>query len=332
MNTTMTMPLQRIREAESVVSAWLTATPLLELRGRTAPEGRAILIKAEGLQPTGSFKVRGAINRISRLRKEELAAGVVAYSTGNHAQAVAWAARAFGTAATVVMSPDVPQQKVDATRRLGADVVMAAPTSDARRALAERIAHERGAAVVAPYDDLDVIAGQATIATEILSQTHHEPPAAIYVPIGGGGLLAGIAAAVKHLHPATQVIGVEPELEADAWLSFQTGVLSRLDRPSESIADAIKIQELGRLTWPLIHRHVDDIVTVSEAQIARACRIGVDLANIVIDPGGAVGLAAALQNDRRIDHGGPIVAVAGGGNIDLATLAKIAEIGGPAYG
>ncbi|MGP3933618.1 threonine ammonia-lyase [Nonomuraea sp. KM88] len=332
MNITTAMPLERIREAESAVSARLAATPLVELRGLTTPEGRTILIKAEGLQPTGSFKVRGALNRIIRLSEAERAAGVVAYSTGNHAQAVAWAARAFGIAATVVMSPDVPHNKVEATRRLGADVVMAAATSDARRALAERLTHERGAALVAPYDDLNVIAGQATIATEILRQTHHEPPAALYVPIGGGGLLAGIAAAVKHLHPATQVIGVEPELEADAWRSFQTGILSRLDRPSESIADAIKIQELGRLTWPLIHRHADDVVTVSEAQIAHACRIAVDLANIVIEPGGAVGLAAALQDHRRIDHGGPVVVVAGGGNVDLATLAKIAGIGEPAYG
>lgn len=332
MNTTGTMPLERIRAAEAVVGARLAATPLLELRGRTAHEGRAVLVKAEGLQPTGSFKVRGAINRVSGLSEAERAAGVVAYSTGNHAQAVAWAARAAGIAATVVMSPDVPRRKVDATRGLGADVVMAAPTSDARRALAERIARERGAALVAPYDDLDVIAGQATVATEILGQLRHEPPAALYVPIGGGGLLAGIAAAVKHLHPATRVIGVEPELEADAWRSFRTGVLSRLDRPSESIADAIKIQELGRLTWPLIQRYADDVMTVSEAEIARACRVAADLANIVVEPGGAVGLAAALRDDRHLGPGGPVVAVAGGGNIDLATLAKVAEIGGPADG
>ncbi|MBB6546960.1 threonine dehydratase [Nonomuraea rubra] len=178
MNTTTAMPLERIREAESAVSARLAVTPLVELRGLTTPEGRTILIKAEGLQPTGSFKVRGALNRIVRLSEAERAAGVVAYSTGNHAQAVAWAARAFGIAAAVVMSPEVPHNKVEATRRLGADVVMAAATSDARRAMAERLAHERGAALVAPYDDLNVIAGQATVATEILRQTHHEPPAA----------------------------------------------------------------------------------------------------------------------------------------------------------
>ncbi len=304
----MGLTLDDIRDAEAVLAPRLAETPLVACE--------PILLKAESLQPTGSFKVRGATYRIVRLQEHERTAGVVAYSTGNHAQAVAWAARHAGIAATVVMSPDAPAGKVEATRALGAEVAMADPGSDARRAFAEALAAERGAALVPPYDHLDVIAGQATIALEILRRCE---PAAIYVPIGGGGLIAGIAAAVDLVRSPARVIGVEPELECDAWRSFHLGRLERLDRPGGSIAEAIALQSLGELTWPLIQRHVDDVVTVAEAGIARACRLAAEQAHLVLEPSGAVALAAALEHAGA----GPVVAVASGGNVSLDRLVAL---------
>ncbi len=318
---TVDLSLERIQDAERIIRARLPPSPLLALGQRVTAHGQPVLLKAESLQPTGSFKVRGALNKISHLSRDERAAGVVAYSTGNHAQAVAWAAREAAVHATIVMSPDVPAMKVDATRALGADVVMAESTSDARRARAETLAVELGAALVPPYDDLDVIAGQSTIVGELLHQTAEQPPTAVYVPIGGGGLVAGVATATALLHPVTRVIGVEPELEADAWKSFRTGHRERLPGPSASIADAIRVQQLGDLTWPLIQRHVDDIVTVTEKQIAQACRLAANLAHLLIEPAGAVSIAAALQHEGQA--GGPVIALACGGNIDLARLSAL---------
>jgi threonine dehydratase len=271
--------------------------------------------------PTGSFKIRGATYRISLLSAAERRQGVIAYSTGNHAQAVAKAARDAGVAATIVMSPDVPAVKIAATERRGAIVVMAEASSHARWALAERIAGESGAVLVPPYDDYAIMAGQGTIGLELLDQMPADTPMTVFVPIGGGGLVAGVALALKQASRRIRIIGVEPELENDAYQSFKAGRLVGLAGPSESIADAIKVQQVGNLVFPLIQAYVDDIETVSEAEIAQASTYAWSSLKLIVEPGGAVGLAAALRVAER--QAGNIVALLCGGNVTLQRLLEM---------
>ncbi|MGD9883730.1 MAG: threonine/serine dehydratase [Reyranella sp.] len=312
------LALERIRDAQRVLSlSGLPRTPCLELHDGRARPGR-LFVKAENLLPTGSFKIRGATYRLSALTPEERRCGVVAYSTGNHAQAVAKAARDCGASATIVMSPDVPASKVVATERWGARVVNAAPSSDARRALAERLAAEQGLMIVPPYDDLAIIAGQGTIGLELAEDLPIATPTSVYVPIGGGGLISGVAAALKQTRPEIRIVGVEPESENDAFRSFREGRLVALPAPSGSVADAIKVQRLGNLTFPLIRRFVDDIELVSEAEIARAVLLAAEDMKMIVEPGGAVGLAAALRAMKARD--GRHVAVLGGGNMPVSRL------------
>ncbi len=295
----------------------LPISPCLEMYDGVNRVGR-LLVKAENLMPTGSFKIRGATFRLSLLSADERRRGVIAYSTGNHAQAVAKAARDIGTHAIIVMSPDVPALKIEATERWGATVLMAEPSSHARRAMAESVAAERDLVLVPPYDDLAIMAGQGTIGLEILDQLSGADDLTVYVPIGGGGLLAGVAAALKQSKPSIRMIGVEPEMENDALQSFRAGRLIGLEAPSPSIADAIKVQQLGHLTWPLIQRYVDDIETVSETEIAAASQHCFSTLKMVVEPGGAVAFAAAA---RAVDgQHGSALALLCGGNITLERL------------
>ena len=312
--------LSRIRDARAVLAGRLAPSPCLPVDdGQTRP-GR-LFVKAENLMPTGSFKIRGATYRISLLTAAERMRGVIAYSTGNHAQAVAKAARDAGVAATIVMSSDVPSVKVAATERWGAEVVMAAPSSHARRALAEQIASESGLVLVPPYDDYAIMAGQGTIGLELLDQMPADFPMTVFVPIGGGGLVAGVAAALKQASRHVRVIGVEPELENDAYQSLKAGRIMGLAGPSESIADAIKVQQLGNLVFPLIQTYVDDIETVSEAEIAQATTHAWSSLKLIVEPGGAVGFAAALRAAER--QAGNTVALLCGGNVTLERLLQI---------
>ena len=283
--------LSDLREARVVLRGKASETPLVPMGGRTTVHGQSILLKAENLQPSGSFKICGASYCLSRLTAEQRVKGVVAYSTGNHAQAVALAARQPGIFATIVMSPDAPAAKVEATRNYGAEVIMAESSSAERRRVAEELAERTGKTLIPPYDHLDVMTGQGTIGLEVLEQSQ---PAAIFVPIGGGGLIAGIASAVKQIAPDVAIIGVEPAWENDAWQSFQQGQRVALPQASQSIADAIRVQTLGDLTYPLIQRYVDDIVTVSEEEIAAATLTIFEQSHLVVEPSGALGLAAAL--------------------------------------
>lgn len=316
----MTLTREHIDAAAQTLARALPPSPLVRVHPWRTAGGARILAKAESLMPTGSFKIRGATWRLATLTPEQKARGVIAYSTGNHAQAVAKAAADQGVRAIVVMSEDVPLAKVEATRAWGAQVVMAEPNSAARRALAESLAHTHGYLLVPPYNDYAVMAGQASIGVELLDQLADDPPDAVFVPVGGGGLLAGVATAIKQRMPSVAVIGVEPELEDDARRSFRAGHLVGLDAPSASIADAIKVQCVGELVFPLIRRHVDDIVTVSEAEIVSAVVRYHDEAHLVVEPGGAVALAAAFA-DRR--ERGCVVALACGGNITLERLAAL---------
>jgi threonine dehydratase len=310
--------LENIRNARrALTTSGLPRTPCLELHYGRRRAGR-LFVKAENLLPTGSFKIRGATYRISRLTLEEKRRGVVAYSTGNHAQAVAKAARDQDLPVTIVMSPDVLATKVAATKRWGAQVVNAAPSSEARRKLAEQLATERGLVIVPPYDDLDVIAGQGTIGLELIEDLQFSMPTTVYVPIGGGGLISGVAAALKQIRPDVRVVGVEPESENDAFLSFRERRIVALPGPSDSIADAIKVQQLGKLTFPAIRHFVDDIELVSEAEIARAVLMAADEMKMIVEPGGAVGLAAAARAAQT--HPGQFVAILGGGNMPMERL------------
>jgi threonine dehydratase len=311
------LELESIKRAQTILMGKTIVTPLLAAGTTRTPCGNPIYLKAENLQPGGSFKIRGATYCLSLLTEQQRAGGVVAYSTGNHAQAVALAAKQQGIQATIVMSPDAPNYKVEATQRYGATVVMAETTSQARRELAEHLAMTQGLYLVPPYDSLDVMAGQGTIGLELLEQI---APAAVFVPIGGGGLIAGIAAAIKQNNPGVQIIGVEPEWENDAYQSFHLGHRVTLSTSSKSIADAIRVQTLGELTYPIIRRYVDDIVTVSEAEIASATLMATMETHLLLEPAGALGLAATLTYAKPLAQDKPVIALASGGNTTLENL------------
>ncbi len=314
---TIDITLTDLRQARSLLSEQIVTTPVVGAPALVTPAGQAILLKAENLQRSGSFKMRGASYRLAQLTAEQRARGVIAYSTGNHAQAVALAARQQKLAATIVMSPDAPAHKVEQTRRYGASIAWAEPTSQARQLMAEALAERDGLALIPPYDHRDVIIGQGTIGLEIVEQCR---PAAVFVPVGGGGLIAGIALALKLLDPAIAIIGVEPAWEDDACQSFSQGKLVALPAASASIADAIRVQALGTLPYAIISRYVDEMITVSETQIAAATLTAFAEAHLVLEPSGAVALAAALHYQHALATNRPVVAVASGGNTTLAAL------------
>ncbi len=266
-------------------------------------------LKLESLQPTGSFKIRGAFTKISRLAPGDRAAGVVAYSSGNHGIAVARAARMCGTRATVVVPEDAPRQKVGAIAREGAEVVQCAPGSEERRLVAEAIARQTGRVLVPPYNDPDVIAGQGTIGIELVKQIPE--PLSVVVPVGGGGLISGIAAAVKALSPSVRVVGVEPELAGDASQALASGhpVQWAADEVGQTIADGIRTQALGALNFAHVIALVDEIVTVPDDAILDAAALLLHRRRIVAEPTGAVALAAVITG--KVAAGGAAVIVSG---------------------
>jgi threonine dehydratase len=296
-------------------------TPLIPFPGEN------LWLKAENLHPTGAFKLRGAFNKLLSLTMEQRASGVVAHSSGNHAGAVAYAARALGIPAVVVMPAGAPQTKLAATRACGAEVVLVGEASEERAAKAAELAHERGLTPVPPYDDAHIIVGAGTVGLEILEDL--PTVGTVLVPVSGGGLISGVAVALKGQRPDVRVIGVEPELAADAQASLRAGQRVSWDaaRVGGTLADGLRVTQLGELTWEYIRTHVDDIVTVGEADMRRAVRDTVSRARLVAEPSGAVTVAAALYGDH--DFGpGPVVAVVSGGNLDTATLVELlAEAG-----
>jgi threo-3-hydroxy-L-aspartate ammonia-lyase len=306
------------KRIHSVPGGGVVRTPLLPVPGADrSPAGRPdrpLWLKPECLQPTGAFKIRGALNAIATLPERVRSRGVVAYSSGNHARAVAYAARVFGVPATVVVPHTAPAAKIAAARELGAEIV---PVEVAdREARAREIVAERAPALIAPFDDPAVIAGQGTVGLEIAEDM---AAGVVLVPISGGGLISGIAVAIKALHPAATVVGVEPELAADARDSLRAG--ERRSWPVElrtrTAADGLTA-EPSELTFDHIRRLVDDIVTVSEDEIAGAVRYLAVHGRVVAERSGAVSTAAYLHRDLPA---GPTVAVVSGGNINPADLA-----------
>jgi threonine dehydratase len=284
---------------------------------------RALYFKPESLQPTGAFKLRGAYNKISSLTPEERARGVVAHSSGNHAQAVAYAARALGTRAVIVVPRDAPRVKLDATAALGAEVVLVAPNRAERFRRAEELAAEHGYVPVPPYDDEVLMAGQGTIGAEILEDLPDVE--SVLVPVSGGGLIGGISAAIKLANPDVRVIGVEPELAADARESLKRGKLVEFtaDQVSRTIADGLRVQRLGNAPFEHVRAFVDDIVAVTEEEILEAMRSLALRARLVAEPSGAVTFAAHLFHGEELPDSRVTVAVISGGNVEPALLAEV---------
>jgi threonine dehydratase len=307
--------LPAIREAGDRLRGVTLRTPLVAF----GPAADRTFLKAESLQPIGAFKLRGAYVAVAGLSAEQRTRGVITYSSGNHAQGVARAARLLGTPAVVVMPSDAPSIKRDRVAADGAEIVIVGTASDERQQVAERIAAERGLAIVPPFDDDRIIAGQGTVGLEIVEDL--PDVAAILVPVGGGGLASGVSVAARALRPATRVIGVEPELAADARESLAAGRIVRwpAEAVSRTIADGTRTQALGERTFAHLQANLDSIVTVSEVEIAAAVRLAAERSRLVSEPSGALGIAAVAFHRAelgldRLD--GPIVAVVSGGNVD----------------
>jgi len=312
--------LENFRAARERISGVAARTPLVPLHA--TPNGRKIFLKLESLQPVGSFKLRGAYNKIASLTDAERARGVITYSSGNHAQGVAYAARVLGVKAVVVMPNNAPQVKVASTRGMGAEVVFVGPASSERQTKAEALAQEHGYSIVPPFNDEAVIAGQGTVALEILED---EPAIdAIVAPIGGGGLISGIAAATKLSGAKARVFGAEPELAADAAESFRSGKLTewRAEQTSRTLADGLRTQSVGELNFELIRKFVQNVVTVPESDIRRTMAWLLRRGKVVVEPSGAVAPAAALWSREPLAEG-DIAVVVSGGNVEPALLAEI---------
>jgi len=314
-DTSGLVTLDDIRAAADRLRGIAIRTPLVPF-GR--PEARRFL-KAESLQPIGAFKLRGAYVAISTLSGDELARGVITYSSGNHAQGVARAARLLGAPVVVVMPSDAPAVKRERVAADGAQIVVVGTAADERQQVAEEIAARRGLTIIPPYDDVRIIAGQGTIGLELVEDL--PDLAVVLVPVGGGGLSSGVATAIRALRPAARVIGVEPELAADARDSLAAGEIVRwpADLASRTIADGTRTQALGVRTFAHLRAYLDSIVTVSEVEIAAAVRLAAERSRLVAEPSGALGVAALAFHAREIGLdrvAGPVVAVVSGGNVD----------------
>lgn len=308
-----------IRAAADRLTGVALHTPLVPLPG-VDPE---LLVKAESLQPTGAFKLRGAYSAISALPPEQRSKGVVAHSSGNHAHAVAFAAALLGVSATVVVPSNAPAVKVGAARSRGARIVVSAPGLAAREAAVAGLIAEHGYTPIPPFEHRDVIAGQGTVGLEIAADC---PDADLVVcPVGGGGLISGVAAAVTAANPAAKVVGVEPEWAADARDSLRQGhrVAWPAEQTARTIADALRVDQVGELAWLHLSSQVHDIVTVSDDEIRAAMRLLATGARLVAEPGGAVAVAACLFRGAELPAARKRVAILSGGNVDPLLLADV---------
>jgi threonine dehydratase len=316
--------LAEIRKAAEFLEGEVLHTPLIPSPRLSGLTGADVYLKLENLQRTGSFKIRGAKNAIRSRRKDIGPGGVVASSAGNHAQGVALAARDAGVPATIVMPASASLSKQEATREYGARVILS------RECLAEcieqagRMAAEEEMVFIHPYDDPDVIAGQGTIGTEILLDM--PDPGTIVLPIGGGGLIAGVAVAVKGMRPGTRIVGVEASACPSAYSACRAGALVCID-PGHSVADGITVKQVGALTYPVIREHVDEIVLVDEEQIAEAMVYLLEQEKVLAEGAGAVPVAALLSGAITPEPGEKVVLVVTGGNVDPLILDRVLRHG-----
>lgn len=324
--TQVLVDLETIRAAAKRIASVAVKTPLVRapfpgLAGYGTD--KEIRLKAESLQPIGAFKMRGAANKILQLSPEEIHRGVITYSSGNHAQAVAYAAREVGAKAVIVMPSNAPAIKRAATIALGAEVVDVGPASSDRLAMAEKLVREHGYVVVPPYDDEHVIAGQGTCGLEIVEEWPEVD--LLLAPVSGGGLLSGVAAAVKQTNQKIKVFGIEPELAGDTAESFRTGkiVTWGAELTSRTIADGLRTQSVGVRNFAHIRAFVDGVITVTEAEIRAAMRAIVATTRLVPEPSGAVPVAALLFHGGELPAYRKAAAVVSGGNVDPKLLAEV---------
>lgn len=315
--------LADIQQAQARIRGVAARTPLLRYYGPEVTDGGQLWLKPESLQPIGSFKLRGAYNMIASLTDQERRRGVITYSSGNHAQGVAYAARALQTKAVIVMPRNAPKVKIDATVALGAEIDLVGPGSLERQQRAEALAAEHGYVIIPPFNDERIIAGPGTIGLEILEDLKDVD--LVLAPVGGGGLISGIASAIKLSGSKAKVVGVEPELANDAHQSFRAGKLVQIspELASSTLADGLRTQQVGPINFEHIMAYVDDIITVGEIEIRAAMRKMVAHARIVPEPSGAVTFAAWLLHQRELPAHRKAVVIVSGGNIEAKMLAEI---------
>jgi threonine dehydratase len=316
-----TVTFADIEAAARRIAGVARVTPVMTSRSLDERLGARVFLKCENLQRAGAFKFRGAYNAISKLDESERARGILAYSSGNHAQAVALASKLLGARATIVMPADATAAKRKATEGYGARVVPYDPAREDREEVARRLRAEGDAILIPPFDHPDVVAGQGTSAVELF----HEIGALdlLLVPCGGGGLLSGSAIAARRLSPGCRVVGVEPEAGDDATRSFRTGTLHTVRNP-KTIADGARTPSLGAVTFPLVRQYVDDMVTVSDDDLLRAMRFLWERMKLVVEPTGALGLAAAWKG--AVSVGGSVGVILSGGNVDLSAAFAWPEV------
>jgi threonine dehydratase len=315
----MAVTFDDVARAHERIRAHVHRTPVLRSATVDARTGAQVFFKPENLQRMGAFKIRGAYNALSQLTTEQRKRGVVAFSSGNHAQAVALSGQLLGVPATIVMPTDAPKVKLEATRGYGADIVSYDASSEDRQKIAEKLASERGLTVIPPFDHPHIIAGQGTAAKELVEDAG--PLDYLLVPCGGGGLLSGCAIAAKHLSPGCRVIGVEPAAGDDGLQSFRAGRLVEIALP-DTIADGARTKSLGKLTFALIQKHVDDFLVATDAELLKWMFFLWERMKLVVEPTGALAAAALLEG--KIDAKGKRVgAILSGGNVDVVAMAAM---------
>jgi len=307
-----------VAAAHERIKPFAKRTPVLTSSTMDALTGAKVFFKCENFQRMGAFKFRGAYNALSQLSAEQKRKGVVAFSSGNHAQAVALSGKLLGVPATIVMPTDAPKVKLEATRGYGAEVVMYDASNEDRQKIAEKLAAERGLTVIPPFDHPHILAGQGTAAKELIEE--RGPLDILMVPCGGGGLLSGCSIAAKHLSPKCRVIGVEPAAGDDGLRAFRSGKLETIKLP-DTIADGARTTSLGKITFALIQKNVDDFLTVTDEELLKWMFFLWERMKLVVEPTGALAASALLQG--KIDAKGKKVGIViSGGNVDLAWAAR----------
>lgn len=314
------LSLDDVRAAARRLRGRVHRTPVLVSETLDAASGYRVHLKCENLQRAGSFKIRGALNKLLTLSDAERGRGVVAFSSGNHAQGVALAAQLVGTSAVICMPTDAPRLKLDATRGYGAEVVLYDRQTDDREAIARRIAADTGRVLVPPFDDYAIMAGQGTAALELLEDVPGLD--ALLAPVGGGGLMAGCSTVARALVPGIHVVGVEADTANDTYLSLRKGERVTIP-PPPTIADGIRLTTPGALTFPILKANLSDVALVSDAEILDAVRRLATEAHLVVEPTGAVTAAAVLAGRLPVPRGAKVGIILSGGNIDPALLSSL---------
>ncbi len=312
-----------VQSAARRIADRIHRTPVITCRSFDEAVGGSVFFKCENLQRAGSFKIRGALNKLLALSDDERRRGVVAFSSGNHAQGVALAARLTGSSAVIVMPTDAPSLKVAATRSYGADIVFYDRQTEDREAIAREIARQSGRLLVPPYDDYAIMAGQGTAALELFQDMPSLD--ALVTPVGGGGLLAGCSTAAKALVAGVRIYGVEADTANDTWLSFRKGERVRIP-PPPTIADGIRNLSPGELTFPILRKNVEEILLVSDEEIIQAVSFLLFRAKLLVEPTGAVPAAALLAGKLKLDRGARVGVILSGGNVDPALLAEVIRV------